>query len=92
MVPTATQENRGGGGGGWGTMAMTLLSTPHILDLSSNLSWILSWVTSWKGVVMWFNSSKTIELEKPIGVKEHAQYSMTTRKRTNWQNAGHPCD
>jgi len=85
MVPTAPQEIGGGGGG---TMAMTLLSTPHILDLSSNLSWVISW----KVVVMWFNSSETLELEKPIGVKEHAQYRMTTRKRTNWQNAGHPCD
>lgn len=58
------------------------LYTPHILDSSSNLSWILSWVISWKGVVMWFNSSKPLELKKPTAVKEHAQYRMTTGKRT----------
>jgi hypothetical protein len=41
---------------------------------------------------MWFNSSETLELKKPTAVKEHAQYIMTTGKRTKGQNAGHPCD
>ncbi len=85
--PPSPKKIRGGRGC---TMAMTLFSTPHILDSSSNLSWILSWVISWKGVVMWFNSSKPLELKKPTAVKEHAQYTMTTGKRTKGQNTGRP--